>query len=122
MQNEPSYKHGKKNINMNLDTNETNVDNVQDNTVMKLDTELGEISIEINNNNMPVGLTIKLNKAPIVLLETKDSDDPKLVLKRYPNKNVVNDDDYMNLESFGIELDKINPELIKSIVSTIEEE
>lgn len=89
----------------------------------KMDTIFGPLTFERNNEHFPNGITIKLNGAPIVLIEQfKDEDGKeKLVLKRYPNKNVINNDDYFNMESYGIQIEDLDFETIHSILKDIKE-
>lgn len=91
---------------------------------LEIDTAAGRIVIEKNCPNFPNGCMIKLNGSPIVLIEEfKDTDgEDKIVIKRYPNKKSVNDDEYFNMESYDICEANLTPELIKSILKDIEEE
>lgn len=85
-------------------------------------TVVGKLTFQKNNENFPNGLTIKLNNAPIILLEeTEDNTgENKLVLKRYPNKNIINNDDYFNMISYDIDISKIAKETVDEILKDIE--
>lgn len=85
-------------------------------------TIVGDLIFKKNNENFPNGLTIKLNNAPVALLEEikNKTGENKLVLKRYPNKNIINDDDYFNTESYGIDFSKIAKTTIDAILEDIE--
>lgn len=86
-----------------------------------VNTTVGDMTLEKNSDNFPSGIVVKLNGAPIVLIEQgKDiNGEDKLIIKRYPNKNVINDDEYFNLESYDIDPDKLDPSLIKAMLEDI---
>nr|DAV25187.1 MAG TPA: hypothetical protein [Caudoviricetes sp.] len=87
-----------------------------------LNTIVGELTFETNAENFPNGVTVKLDNTPIILLEEiKDNvGENKLVLKRYPNKNVLNDDDYFNTFSYDINIATIAKETVDAILKDIE--
>lgn len=90
---------------------------------LEIETTLGKLTIELNEKDFPEGFIAKLNGSPILLIESiKHNNQDKLVLKRYPNKNVIHDDDYMNLKAYQINKDELNEDLIKSILNDLEEE
>lgn len=74
---------------------------------IKLETKVGILTVDSDNSTDYPNLTIKLDNIPIVLIENNKD---KIIIKKYPNKKVVQDDDYINLDYFGInenEIDKI---------------
>lgn len=68
-----------------------------------LKTNIGMLTLEINEGECP-GVFIKLNDVPILLLEENED---KIIVKNYKNKKVIIDDEYVNLDLFGIDLDEI---------------
>lgn len=92
-------------------------------TSLEITTVLGKLKIEPNKEGFPEGYVVKLNNAPIVLMETirnTDNED-KLLIKRYPNKHTVYDDEYINLEAYDIKPDELDSKLIKAILDNIKE-
>lgn len=88
-----------------------------------VDTSVGKLSIEHNPPHLPQGVYIKLNNSPILLVEENDElDNEKLVVKTYPNKFVVQDDNYMNLKSYGIDLNDLKEGLVNKIAESLNEE
>lgn len=88
-----------------------------------LETIMGAITVHKNEPTFPEGITIKLNGVPIVLIEyAKINGEDKLVLKRYPNKNIVNDDYYFDLSSYGIKDEDLDPSVVLSILKDIQED
>lgn len=93
------------------------------NDSLKIETTLGNLIVELNQKDFPEGFIVKLNGSPILLIEsTEHINQNKLVLKRYPNKNVIHNDDYINLKAYQIDKDELNEDLIKSILNDLEEE
>lgn len=88
-----------------------------------LKTMAGAIIVHKNDPIFPEGITIKLNGAPIVLIEHSEiNGEDKLIIKRYPNKKVVNDDDYCNLSPYNIKDEDLDPDIVLSILKDIKED
>lgn len=83
------------------------------NREMKVSTNVGRLSVCKNTDNEPAGITIKLNGTPVIMLEEHKDFCDKLILIKYPNKNVVEDDEYINLSMYDIDYDFVRQELLK---------
>jgi hypothetical protein len=80
-------------------------------------TKSGKIEIKIDRNEEYPSICIKLDHNPIVMIEQSDFSD-KLIFKKYPNKNVIADNNYINNKKYGIESD-LSDETIKDILDSI---
>lgn len=92
------------------------------NSDFELTTEIGTLSFKQNSENFPNGIMIKLNNVPIILIEEIDfaEEMKKLVVKRYPNKNIIDDENYLNLKPYNISLRDMNLNTVNSILKDIE--
>lgn len=91
---------------------------------VSLDTALGKLIIEKNSSDFPTGVIIKLNNAPIILIERSSNnvDEDKMVIKLYANPNVIQDNDYINYEAYGLNPKEIKTEVVSSILESLNEE
>ena len=87
---------------------------------MIVQTKLGELKVKIDNDSEFPGVTIMLNNCPIVLLEEVETKgENKIVLKRYPNKNVYTDDEHFNYEKFQIDPRVKDKDFVNEILEDI---
>lgn len=63
----------------------------------------GKITIEVNQDDKNPNIFIKMNNVPILLIEQTNNQD-KIVIKTYPNNDVYQDDNYLNLDMFDVNL------------------
>jgi hypothetical protein len=101
---------------------ENYIENMAEVKELVINTIVGELTFKRNDDNFPNGVVVKLDNAPIILLEEIENNigENKLVLKRYPNRNVLNDDDYFNTISYDINLASIAKETVEAILKDIE--
>lgn len=88
---------------------------------IELKTKLGTLEAQIDNDEKYPGMCLTLNGVPILELEQVMVDgEYKIVLSKYPNKNVYIDDEHINKDKFHIDVDMNNKELIADILKDIE--
>ena len=87
-----------------------------------INTKLGKLTFETDNDSAYPGVFLKLNGVPLLLLEQNEvNGEDKIVIKNYHNENSVIDDDYMNLDRFDIDMDNIE-NIREQVLSDIGEE
>lgn len=92
-----------------------------ENIIQKINTTLGELIIE-QDNNFPNRITIFLGNSPIIMLDGEAPEyENKFVLKRYTHKNVLHNDEYINKSVYQIKEEELTPETVSYILKSLEE-
>ena len=92
-----------------------------ENKIQKINTTLGELTIE-QDNNFPNRITIFLDNSPIMMLDGEAPEyENKFVFKRYTHKNVIHNDDYINKSVYQIKEEELTSETVAYILKSLEE-